>query len=61
MKEFALKHPIITLFIADIVTTGLYNSVKFIAAAFGKNRVIEVNSSQINKEVDANEPAGDIQ
>ena len=61
MKEFALKHPIITLFIADIVTTGLYNTVKFIAAAFGKNQVIEVNSSRTKKEADTDEPAGDIQ
>lgn len=48
MKEFALKHPIITFLLADTVICGVLN---VLSAAFGKNK----------KEETVDEPACDHQ
>lgn len=47
MKEFALKHPILTFLLADSAICGILNLVN---ALCGRK-----------KEVKADEPAGDIQ
>ena len=56
LKEFIMKHPILTFLLADTAITGICNTVKYVAAAFGKNQVVEVT-----EEGKKDEPAGDIQ
>lgn len=50
MKEFALKHPILTFLLADVVLYNAFVTVNNIARIFGKK-----------KEENADEPANDIQ
>lgn len=56
MKEFALKHPILTFLLADSAIAGICNLIKFGLAAFGKNQVVEVE-----KGANVNESSGDNQ
>lgn len=37
MKEFALKHPIITFLLADTLICGIVNAVKCVCMACGKS------------------------
>jgi hypothetical protein len=57
MKEFALKHPIITFLLADSFIAGAYKTICFVATLFGKNQP----DSEALKEENADEPANDIQ
>ena len=41
MKEFAIKHPILTFLLVDSAIAGVVNVLKIALAAFGKNKVIE--------------------
>ena len=41
MKEFAIKHPILTFLLVDSAIAGVVNVLKIGLAAFGKNKVIE--------------------
>ena len=64
MKEFALKHPILTFLLVDSLGTGVINLIKYGLAAFGKNKVIEVSKDDLKKareEEMMDEPACDIQ
>lgn len=56
MKEFVMKHPIITFLLADSLIAGVVNSIKYVAACFAKNNVIEVEEGE-----KVNESTGDIQ
>lgn len=56
MKEFILKHPIISFLLADSIITGVFNTVKYVSACFAKNNVVEVMEGEKHDE-----PANDIQ
>ena len=58
MKEFALKHPFITFFIADGIVTGV---VKIVAMLTGYAKKPDEQTTETNEEEPNNEPAGDIQ
>ena len=64
MKEFALKHPILTFLLVDSLGTGVINLIKYGIAAFVKNEVIEISKDDLKKareEEMMDEPACDIQ
>lgn len=44
MKEWILKHPIMTFLLADTAIAAVANIFKFTVAAFAPNRVIEVEA-----------------
>ena len=43
MKEWILKHPIMTFLLADTAIAGVINLVKYTVAAFAPNRVVEID------------------
>ena len=50
MKEFALKHPIITFLLVDGIITGLFNTIR----AFAPNNVAQtVDESEATEEDEA--------
>lgn len=61
MKEFCLKHPIITFLLADSLIAGAYKTICFVASCFGKADVTEETSIETTVEEDANESDNDIQ
>lgn len=70
MKEFALKHPILTFLLADSAIAGIVNIVCHGLVAFGKNKPSTAmfkitqtknHSDDSNEEEIKNEPACDIQ
>ena len=56
MKEWALKHPVMTFLLADTAIAGIVNVCKLVIAAFSKN-----NISEVSEEEKQDEPAGDHQ
>lgn len=54
MKEFALKHPFLTFFIADAIVSGV---VKIVAMLTGN---VETGDTTTNEEDSEDEPANDI-
>lgn len=61
MKEFIIKHPIITFLLADTLICGVVNLGTNIARAFAsKGRSTEAPVQEKTEEDDANEPSGDI-
>lgn len=47
MKEFALKHPILTFLLADALICGIVNVVGFGVQAFGlRNRNVETEEAK---------------
>ena len=63
MKEFCLKHPIITFLLAGSLIDGAYKTICFVASCFGKADVTETNETSIETtaEEDADESDNDIQ
>lgn len=67
MKEFALKHPILTFLLADTLIAGVVNIVRTGLVAFGKNepRVaafrITKNANSNNEEETTDESANDVE
>ena len=65
MKEFALKHPIITFLLVDSLIAGAYKTICFVATLFGKNQpdseAFFDGDTVYVKEENADEPANDIQ
>lgn len=56
MKEFAIKHPILTFFLADSIVCGV---VKIVAMITGYHGPVVVATT--NKEDSEDEPANDTQ
>lgn len=52
MKEFALKHPILTFILADITFYNIFNVI---------NNALRVRALKNTKEATPDEPANDIQ
>lgn len=61
MKEFALKHPIITFLLAVNAIDGVVGIVKAVAAAIGGKNVEVVEEVEADLEEDPNESDHDIQ
>lgn len=61
MKEFALKHPIITFLLADSAICGVVRIVQAVAAAIGGKNVEVVEEVEADLEGDPNESDHDIQ
>lgn len=61
MKEFALKHPIITFLLADSAICGVVRIVQAVAAAIGGKNVEVVEEVEADLEEDPNESDHDIQ
>ena len=65
MKEFALKHPILTFLLADAVITGIVNVVRTGLVAFGKNgpsiAAVKITETNNNKEETTDESSTDAE
>ena len=59
MKEFALKHPILTFLLMDSAIGGIVAIVKTVACAFGKGTEATVVTIAKEEEKE-NESSGDI-
>jgi hypothetical protein len=56
MKEWALKHPVMTFLLADAAIGGIVNVCKMVVAAF-----TGTTAKEENEEEKQDEPAGDHQ
>lgn len=54
MKEWALKHPVLTFLLVSSAIDGAVKVFRLVTGALGKN-------NEETEEEKANEPAGDIQ
>ena len=53
MKEFALKHPLITFLLVDVTAYNIFNVI---------NNCLRLRAAKMSKgEEESHEPAGDIQ
>lgn len=59
MKEFAMKHPILTFLLADSLIAGVVNIIGHVTAAFGKNTVVEEKTIEVAEEEKTDDDASD--
>lgn len=61
MKEFAMRHPILTFLLVDSAIGGVVKIVTSITGAFGRNDEEAETTIEVTKEETPDGPSGDIQ